>query len=117
MTAKADDLLTATLADHLGSLLADAEPGHCARVDDVNAALAPELASALALRLPSAAVHVLRAEPGGGRDVAAERAIEIRNRKRQPCVLVVPAGEGYAASSLDNSFHRIPVLDAYSTLR
>lgn len=110
----ANRLLTATLADYLASLLAEAEPGHCVRVDDVNAALAPDLASALSEELPKSAVHVLRAHPEGLLDIAAERAIEIRNRKQQPCVLVVPAGEGHAASSLDNSFHRIPVLEAYA---
>lgn len=107
------DLLTAKLAEHLATLMADAAPGHCVRVDDVNATLAPDLAGALDALLPSVAVHVLRAVPGPGLDIAAERAIEIRNRKVTPCLLVVPAGEGHAASSLDNSFRRIPVLAVY----
>jgi hypothetical protein len=94
--------------------MADASPGHCVRVDDVNATLAPELASALGARLPGVAVHILRAAPESAFDIAAERAIEIRNRKVSPCLLVVPAGEGRAASSLDNSFQRIPVLAAYT---
>ncbi|WP_277455374.1 DUF87 domain-containing protein [Janibacter sp. DB-40] len=83
-------------------------------MDDVNADLAPNLAAALARQLPSAAVHILRAHPQEERDIAAERAIEIRNRKQQVCLLVVPAGEGHAASSLDNSFNRIPILDAFT---
>lgn len=107
------DLLTAKLAEHLATLMANAAPGHCVRVDDVNATLTPDLAAALDALLPSVAVHVLRAVPGPGLDVAAERAIEIRNRKVTPCLLVVPAGEGHAASSLDNSFQRIPVLAVY----
>ncbi|WP_344017316.1 helicase HerA domain-containing protein [Microlunatus capsulatus] len=106
-------MLTSTLAEYIASILDQAEAGHCVRVDDVNTALAPDLASALSQKLPAAAIHVLRARPQGNLDIAAERAIEIRNRKRQPCVLVVPAGEGHAASSLDNSFRRIPVLAAY----
>lgn len=114
MSSSSHDLLASTLAEQLGSQLQDAEPGHCVRVDDVNAELASCLAATLARRLPEAAVHVLRAHPHGEQDIAAERAIEIRNRKQQVCVLVVPAGEGHAASSLDNSFHRIPILDAFT---
>lgn len=114
MKTSSQDLLASTLAEHLASQLQDAEPGHCVRVDDVNADLAPDLASTLARQLPEAAVHVLRTHPHGEQDIAAERAIEIRNRKQHVCVLVVPAGEGHAASSLDNSFHRIPILDAFT---
>lgn len=114
MSSSSHDLLASMLAEHLASQLRDAEPGHCVRVDDVNAALAPDLAATLARQLPEAAVHVLRAHPFGEQDIAAERAIEIRNRKHKVCVLVVPAGEGQAASSLDNSFHRIPVLEAFT---
>jgi DNA phosphorothioation-dependent restriction protein DptH len=108
------DLLTSKLAEHIASVMANADAGHCVRVDDVNVVLAPKLAAALETDLPDVAVHVLKGDPQGVLDIAAERAIEIRNRKQTPCLLIVPAGEGHAASSLDNSFQRIPVLDAYT---
>jgi len=106
-------LLTQKLAQQLAASMEGAAAGHCVRVDDVSETLATELASALANDLPGVAVHVLRAKPQEDTDIAAERAIEIRNRKQTPCLLIVPAGQGHAASSLDNSFQRIPVLDTY----
>ena len=42
-------------------------------------------------------------------EITPERAIELRNRKQAPLILMVPSGEGHAASSLDNSFQRVPV--------
>ena len=107
------DLLTDLLADRLQRHMAGAEAGHCVRVDDIDSALADRLCAAVGARLPQAAVNVLRGTPNNNHDIAAERAIELRNRKERPCLLLVPAGEGHAASSLDNSFMRIPVLDVY----
>ena len=101
------------LADQPAAVMADAEPGHCVRIDDVASDLAPSLASALRQRLPDVAVHVLRATPRVRHRDPATKAIEIRNRKQQPCLLLVPAGEGHAASSLDNSFNRLPMLDVF----
>src|SRR4051812_42454206 len=114
MTSLAEVLLTHGLANQIASQLQESEPGHCVRVDDVNADLAPDLADALSAELPQAAVRILRSDPVDPMDISAEHAIEIRNRKRVACVLIVPAGEGHAASSLDNSFKRVPVLVAYS---
>lgn len=113
MSNTGSELLTQKLAQQLTASMDGAQAGHCVRIDDVNEALAPALASALASDLPGVAVHVLRAQAQGALEIPAERAIEIRNRKQTPCLLIVPAGEGHAASSLDNSFQRIPVLDAY----
>lgn len=112
--AVADVLLTNALATQIAGLLLGSQPGHCVRVDDVNADLARNLADALSAELPEAEIRVLRSDPSDPIDISAERAIEIRNRKRVACVLIVPAGEGHAASSLDNSFRRVPVLTAYS---
>ena len=75
MTKTGSDLLTSKLAEYLASLMADASPGHCVRVDDVNATLAPDLASALGARLPGVAVHILRAAPESEFDFGAARAI------------------------------------------
>lgn len=107
------DLLTNLLADRLEHHMADAGPGHCVRIDDVDAMLADRLCVALDARLPHVAVNVLRNAGTRDHDIAAERAIELRNRKERACLLLVPAGEGHAASSLDNSFMRVPVLDVY----
>jgi DNA phosphorothioation-dependent restriction protein DptH len=107
------NLLTDLLADELDRLMIGAEPGHCVRVDDVDAGLADRLCVAVGSRLPHVAVHVLRASPKEEHDIAAERAIELRNRKQRACLLLVPTGEGHAASSLDNSFMRVPVLNIY----
>lgn len=107
------DLLTDLLADQLERLMNGAELGHCVRVDDVDAGLADRLCLTTRSRLPDVAVRVLRAAANQEHDIVAERAIELRNRKQQACLLLVPAGEGHAASSLDNSFMRVPVLDIY----
>ena len=48
-------------------------------------------------------------EVDGKLAIPAERAVELRNRKERPLVLMVPVGSGSAASSLDNSFARIDV--------
>ncbi|MDT0164503.1 ATP-binding protein [Actinotalea sp. AC32] len=107
------DLLTDLLADQLEHLMDGAEPGHCVRIDDVDAGLADRLCLTTRTRLPGVAVRVLRATAKEDHDIVAERAIELRNRKQHACLLLVPAGEGHAASSLDNSFMRVPVLDIY----
>ena len=50
-------------------------------------------------------------------EIAADRAIELRNRKVKPLLLLIPAKAGLSASSLDNSFQPLPLvnmLDAVS---
>lgn len=114
MTSPADELLLEVLADDLAEAMTDAEAGHCVRIDDVAPDLAHLLVETLSARLPEVAVHVLRAKPSTSAEIPPQKAIEIRNRKAQPCLLLVPAGEGHAASSLDNSFKRLPMLDVFS---
>lgn len=109
-------LLKDALLSHLQGYVANAEPGHCVRIDDIDHDLALDLGSTLAADLPHVAVNVLRSEPRHGLEIRPERAIELRNRKAAPCLLLVPVGEGHAASSLDNSFQRVPVLAAYQSV-
>ncbi|GAB3277719.1 hypothetical protein GCM10027589_03590 [Actinocorallia lasiicapitis] len=56
------------------------------------------------------AVHVLSPDPLGRLEIAIDRAIELRNRKERQLLLLVPAGTGHTASSLDNSFEPLPLL-------
>ena len=86
-----------------------AEPGDCQRIDDVSAAVASELATVLMQDNSSVLTHILSHDPSGPVEINAERAVEIRNRKVAPLLLLVPSGEGHAASSLDNSFQRTSV--------
>ncbi|RYC03333.1 ATP-binding protein [Nocardioides zhouii] len=114
MTATTKNLLHDVLVNHLAKVMEGAEPGHCVRIDDVAPGLGPTLVDALRQRLPGVAVNILRADPAGDIEIPPQKAIELRNRKLQACLLLVPAGEGHAASSLDNSFKRIPMLDLFS---
>jgi hypothetical protein len=116
VTQPADQLLTEVLASRLAELVGDSEPGHCVRVDDVEESLTGVLAGSLMIKLPNVAVNVLRADPQGEFEIRPERAVELRNRKATACLLLIPAGEGHAASSLDNSFQRVPVLDVYQSI-
>lgn len=109
MTAAAT-LLSQTLKDEAEKLVAKREAGHCARLDDIGLALAHELAAMLS-KDDRFMVGILRSHPVGPMEMSAERAIELRNRKATPLLLLVPAGEGHAASSLDNSFERTPMVN------
>ena len=102
--------LEIAIADVLTASLADVQPGHCARIDDVDRKMASRLADLLIESLPMADVHVLEKNPSGGRSIDSDRAVELRNRKDKPLILLVPSGEGNAASSLDNSFDRLPLV-------
>lgn len=109
-------VLVDAIADELESMLASAVDGHCVRVDDIEEELAARLAGDLAVRTPGVDVLILRSTPHGPKEVAPERAIELRNRKLRPLLLLVPLGEGSAASSLDNSFERRPALDIFTAV-
>lgn len=109
-------VLVEAIADELERMLAGAVDGHCVRVDDIEEELATRLAGDLTVRAPGVDVLILRSRPGGPREVAPERAIELRNRKLRPLLLLVPLGEGSAASSLDNSFERRPALDIFTAV-
>lgn len=112
MTALPAVLLDA-MAAPLREQLKDAVPGHCVRVDD----LSDEDATELAARIPGDGqldVHVLthqRSATSDGVHITADRAVELRNRKQRPLLLLVPSGAGHAASSLDNSFERVQAVD------
>ncbi|MCL3862945.1 helicase HerA domain-containing protein [Actinotalea sp. K2] len=109
-------VLADALADELERMLSSAADGHCVRVDDIDERLAAHLARDLAGRVAGADVLILRSKPQLVSEVAPERAIELRNRKLRPLLLLVPLGEGGAASSLDNSFERRPALDIFKAV-
>src|SRR5690606_9940611 len=102
------------LARLLAQRLSEQAVGHCLRVDNARRNDAARLADARYDLLPAGStdVHVLADHPDqvdGALTIPAERAIELRNRKRRRLVLMVPVGSGSAASSLDNSFARVDI--------
>lgn len=112
------EILDGQIVSSLLSRLRTAGAGHCMRVDDIDASRARRLAVRLREGLTESSlsvdVHVLTgagAVEGDLWSVGPDRAIELRNRKRRPLLLLVPEGEGAAASSLDNSFERVPLID------
>lgn len=101
------DLVAAQLLEHL----AQRHPGHCVRVDDLAVVDAHAIAKEIARRDTPSDVYVLtKGKPQHPFDIEVDRAIELRNRKHQPLLLLVPAGAGHAASSLDNSFEPLPLI-------
>lgn len=105
------DLLDDTVARLLREDLHEVSPGHCVRLDDVDTADAFRLVKILTKSLPHVDVYVLQGQPSDDHAIDSDRAVELRNRKRRPLLLLVPAGEGHAASSLDNSFKRLPLVE------
>ncbi|QKV78062.1 DUF87 domain-containing protein [Amycolatopsis sp. Hca4] len=109
------DLIVDRISAALAQQSKNHEPGHCVRVDNLRHGDAERLVITLRRDLDAgeADVHVLvdRAEQADGDLlILAERAVELRNRKRRQLVLLVPVGTGAAASSLDNSFERQDVV-------
>lgn len=102
--------LEVAIAEVLTANLAAVSRGHCARVDDVDLRMASQLADLLLQSLPAVDVYVLEKNPSVSRGIDSDRAVELRNRKEKPLILLVPSGEGNAASSLDNSFDRLPLV-------
>jgi hypothetical protein len=103
--------LTGRIAANLRSRLSQQRPGHCIRVDELSVEDARAVAEEVASQPTDLAVHVLSAhDPAHPLEIKADRAIELRNRKRQPLLLLVPAGTSSAASSLDNSFEPLPLM-------
>jgi DNA phosphorothioation-dependent restriction protein DptH len=104
--------LTDRIAANLREVLSTRQAGHCVRVDDLSADDARAVAAAIAGRSPGFDVHVLTATtPISPAEIGADRAVELRNRKLRPLLLLVPSGTGHAASSLDNSFEPLPLMD------
>ena len=118
MTTELPAALITRVAGFLERDLDGRPAGHCVRVDDLTRDDAIAIAAELAPRIPGADVHVL-AETSAEHpaEIAADRAIELRNRKVKPLLLLIPAKAGLSASSLDNSFEPLPLvymLDAVS---
>lgn len=114
------ELVLDSIASQIVAELENRDAGHCVRIDSIRRADAALLVQAVRGRsaVGVADVHVLVDRPGeadGTLSVPAERAVELRNRKERPLVLMVPVGSGSAASSLDNSFARIDVTRLLAT--
>lgn len=117
MSAELPPMLIDRIADHLASRLEGRQPGHCVRVDDLSAVDAHAVADKVEGRRVECQVHVLaRSKPQHRLEIGADRAIELRNRKGAPLLLLVPAGAGHAASSLDNSFEPLPLITLLTTV-
>ena len=100
------------VAARLERRLAARLPGHCVRVDDLTVDDALAIAGQIAGHSAAFDVYVL-AQVGQRhlQEIRVDRAIELRNRKQRPLLLLVPAGAGHAASSLDNSFEPLPLIE------
>ncbi|MFE7202373.1 helicase HerA domain-containing protein [Pseudonocardia alni] len=109
------ELIIETLAAQIVDAIEGHGAGHCVRIDSIRQADAEALVRTVRSKLAAPAdadVHVLAGEDrpaDGDLAVPAERAVELRNRKERPLILMVPIGSGSSASSLDNSFARIDV--------
>ncbi|WP_193661176.1 ATP-binding protein [Nocardioides kribbensis] len=101
------------LADRIVESVAGAESGHCMRVDDIVEEDALKLAALVRGKVDSDKfrVAVLASQEHGEGTVTVETAVGIRNDKSHVVVLLVPPGEAHAASSLDNSFERLSLVD------
>lgn len=111
MTHELPAALITRIADELAKGLLNRSPGHCMRVDDFARDDARAVANELTRRSPDADVHVLSGDTvQHPAEVRVDRAIELRNREARPLLLLVPAGVGHAASSLDNSFEPLPLV-------
>lgn len=112
MSERLPTALTERIAARLEGRLATRLPGHCVRVDDLTAGDARAIAEQIAGHSPVFDVHVLAQDvTWPPLEIKAERAIELRNRKARPLLLLIPAGAGHAASSLDNSFEPLPLIE------
>jgi DNA phosphorothioation-dependent restriction protein DptH len=105
-------LVQEALAARIIHSVARAELGHCVRLDDIVEADAFELAALVRHKVDAEKfrVAVLASEEDDGA-VTVETAVGIRNDKTHVFVLLVPPGQAHAASSLDNSFERLSLVD------
>ncbi|GGK89320.1 hypothetical protein Sme01_49590 [Sphaerisporangium melleum] len=113
------------LTPRLSTFLDAREPGHCARIIDIGAALAERLCRRLRTAVRNdAQVHVLGGPPEVSADVAisSTKLIELRNpdggRQRPPLLVFVPPGtRASAEDSFDvATFEEIVLGDVYSAL-
>jgi DNA phosphorothioation-dependent restriction protein DptH len=111
VSAGLPETLIGRIAERLESHLTERRPGHCVRVDDLSVTDAHAVAEEVERRTVELDVHVLaNPTPTHRLEIGVDRAIELRNRKMRPLLLLVPAGAGHAASSLDNSFEPLPLI-------
>jgi DNA phosphorothioation-dependent restriction protein DptH len=111
VSAGLPEALIGRIAGRLESHLTERRPGHCVRVDDLSVTDAHAVAEEVGRRTVELDVHVLaNPTPAHRSEIGVDRAIELRNRKMRPLLLLVPAGAGHAASSLDNSFEPLPLI-------
>jgi len=120
-----DEALERVLTPRLSALLEAREPGHCARVTDIDEALAARLCRRVRTAVSNdAQVHVLGAPPAVASDVAisSTKLIELRNpirdRQRPPLLVFVPPGtRASAEDSFDvATFEEVVLGDVYSSL-
>ncbi|MBO0898943.1 ATP-binding protein [Cellulomonas sp. zg-ZUI199] len=106
------NLVLEQLAARVLESVSGAEVGHCLRVDDIAETEAFELARLLASEVDEERVRVaVLSSVTGELAVDVETAVGIRNDKARVFVLLVPPGQAHAASSLDNSFERLALVD------
>lgn len=111
MTAGLPATLIGRIAANLQGRLSQRHAGHCVRVDDLSIEDARAVAEEVASQTAEFDVYVLRgSHQASPLEIGVDRAIELRNRKMRPLLLLVPSGAGHAASSLDNSFEPLPLL-------
>jgi DNA phosphorothioation-dependent restriction protein DptH len=106
MSSRLHPVLLGEIVDQFGIAHQDLTDGACVRIDDVLPDDAELLTGGLRAALPGFDIFALDPLPSSDLQINTDRAVELRNRKRRPFVLVVPHGIGDAASSLDNSFDR-----------
>ena len=111
MSVGLSQTLIERIAGGLKGHLADRGPGHCVRVDDLSVADARAVAAEIEQGAAGFDVHGLaNPAPVHRLEIGVDRAIELRNGKMRPLLLLIPAGAGHAASSLDNSFEPLPLI-------
>ncbi|WP_151084524.1 helicase HerA domain-containing protein [Nocardioides cynanchi] len=99
------------LASRIVASVRGAEAGHCVRVDDILEEDAFALAALVRQEVDAAKVRIAVLAVQDQEDaVTVESAVGIRNDKTHAFVLMVPPGLAHAASSLDNSFERLPLV-------
>ncbi|TNC16605.1 ATP-binding protein [Georgenia sp. 311] len=105
------------LTRRLLALVEAAEPGHCLRIDDISVQDARECATDLNELIDPESVRVAVLAPTDhGVEVSVETAVGIRNDKTHVFALFVPPLQAHAASSLDNSFERHPMVEELSSV-
>jgi DNA phosphorothioation-dependent restriction protein DptH len=101
-------LILSMLADELSREISAREIGYCLRVDHLDAESATFICSRLEQLIGVGRCYILSTKSKGDlgpEELNTERAIELRNRKPQAFILLVPSGvTDSTASSLRNAF-------------